>query len=242
MLYTYQGASYELGMSREESLTRPMNSMEIPSAGSTLQELLGISSHDISNPLQTVGVLLELLGDIVEPSHPAHLRVKQASEAGERMRILVKGLGDFVRNSPAHDRPREPRTVAYAVHQVLARRRERQRIEWSRDSHVQLALCAEIGGPLHLVITDFLLGALAETTHDPNSSYEILDTTDVGERHVTWRLHFVQTNGQERTSVPIGTVYRARIEAAAEYDLDFGIELADPATLLVRLAMTKEDF
>ena len=63
--------------------------MEIPSASATLHELLGISSHDISNPLQTIGVLLEILGDLVEPSHPAHVRVTQAAEAGERMRVLL---------------------------------------------------------------------------------------------------------------------------------------------------------
>ena len=227
-------------MSRDDQTTRTIDAMNIPSASATLQELLGISSHDISNPLQTSGVLLELLGDLVEPTHPASSRVKQASEAGERMRLLVKGLGDFARNSPAPDRPREPRIIAHAVHQVLARRRARQRVEWPRGSQVHLAVCAEICGPIHLVILDFVLGAMAATIHGPGVSYEISETTEVDDRHVLWRFNFVKVDGEARTRTPIAEAYRARIEAASKCELDFDIELNDHAGLTLRLAMTRE--
>jgi signal transduction histidine kinase len=214
--------------------------MEIPSASATLHELLGISSHDISNPLQTIGVLLEILGDLVEPSHPAHVRVTQAAEAGERMRVLVKDLGDFVRHSPGANRPREPQIVAHAVHQVLARRRARQQVEWSRESQSLLTTCAEIRGPLHLVMTDFVLGAIAVTRHAPNVSYELLESAQSDNESVTWRLQFVQICDGQEESAPIAEEYQARIVGASRCPLDFGVKLEDPSTLTLRLFLPKE--
>lgn len=214
--------------------------MEIPSASATLHELLGISSHDISNPLQTIGVLLELLGDLVETSHPAHVRVTQAAEAGERMRGLVKSLGDFVRSSPGVNHPREPQIVAHAVHQVLARRRARQRVEWSRECQSLLTTCAEIQGPLHLVMTDFVLGAMAVTSHAPNVSYEIVESAQIDDESVAWQLQFVQICDGQRTNAPIAEDYQARIVAASQCPLDFGVKLEDPSTLSLRLVLAKE--
>lgn len=236
MLYTSRRASYERRMEPGSSEGRANESEVIPSATATLHELLGISSHDISNPLQTIGVLLEILTDIVEPTHPAHQRVTQAAEASERMRMLVKGLGDFVRSAPGDDRPREPRIIAHSVHQVLARRCARQRLSWTIGSTQDLARSAEIRGPLHIVLLDFLLGALAATSHDTEIHYEIINSTEVQDQQIAWRFTLFENREESRQELPISAQHHKRIEMASHCDFDFRVELRDLSTMIVWLS------
>lgn len=63
-----------------------------------LIELLGIFTHDLSNPLQSITVLCELGLDEAEDGSDDQIRVQQCLEAAQRMRLILQSMGGMARN------------------------------------------------------------------------------------------------------------------------------------------------
>ena len=95
-----------------------------------LLEVLEISTHDLSNPLQSLIVLSELALDDTPEGTEDYDRVRQSLEAAERMRTLVQGLAGLTRGI---DGPRNVKTVVDRIVSVLSRRWERHQMRVSVD-------------------------------------------------------------------------------------------------------------
>ena len=98
-----------------------------------LRDLVSVLAHDLSNPLQSLTVLLELALEEVPRNDPAHGKLEQSLDAAQRMRHLVRDLSGFARS--AARRSTSP-TVGTSVDRcvgVFRRRFERQQIELSVD-------------------------------------------------------------------------------------------------------------
>ncbi|MHC4830273.1 MAG: histidine kinase dimerization/phospho-acceptor domain-containing protein, partial [Planctomycetota bacterium] len=64
-----------------------------------LRGLLAVMAHDLSNPLQSLTVLLELSLEDLATTHPAHAKLDQCLDAAQRMRGMVRDLSGFARTS-----------------------------------------------------------------------------------------------------------------------------------------------
>lgn len=125
-----------------------------------LRELLGVAVHDLSNPLQSLSVLLELAADEAETGESVRDKLEHAMTAAEQLRELIRALADFSRAEP-----RQPaqRTLGRALDQALntcSRRFERQRI-----SVVRATAQAEALAPVDARLRVTMLGALLACIH-----------------------------------------------------------------------------
>lgn len=123
-----------------------------------LRELIALMVHDLSNPLQSLSMLLELAQDDVQPNTEAHERLVEASRAAVAMRSLVRGLGDFNRSSRVGDQVAAARLVSSTL-KVLDRRFSRQGIELVDRSRGLEETMVPAG--FQLVFLTLILSALA---------------------------------------------------------------------------------
>ena len=123
---------------------------------STLRELLAVSAHDLSNPLQSMTVLTELAADELGEAHPVALKLNQALEAAGEMREMVRHLAKFARSGSTK---RSTAQVVDNVLQVLRRRFERQRVHLDHD--LGSAATAEVpASPLPVTLLAVGLGVV----------------------------------------------------------------------------------
>lgn len=236
-LYTRRTVTYDKRVSsRPTERDIPASHRGTSQLLDTLHELLGVAAHDISNPLQTVSVLLEILQSLVEDDHPAHARLVQAEQAGERLRTLVKAFGDLARALPSSHRPRDARDIIDAIRGLLSRRCERGHLSWTRTREEVLVLARQIHGPLHLDVGAFLLGALAVASATSSSTFELHQTADAdlerGDVSVSFELFAI--SGEDRVATAIDPAYVERILAVDEATRDYELELSDPHRLVIQ--------
>lgn len=112
------------------SLTSEQRARQAEAQREVLFEALGIFTHDLSNPLQSLIVLAELAMDDAVPGTEEYDRNRQSLEAAERMRTLVQGLAGLTRSV---DGPRTAAAVLDRFGSVLSRRWERHSIRLSVD-------------------------------------------------------------------------------------------------------------
>lgn len=139
-----------------------------------LRELIALMVHDLSNPLQSLSMLLELAQDDVDPSSEAHERLVEASRAAVAMRTLVRGLGDFNRSARAGDEVPAARLVSSTLG-VLQRRFSRQGIELI-DQPRDLDEHTQVDAQFQLLFLTLLLSALAADA-DPNKARSLTVST-----------------------------------------------------------------
>ena len=236
-LYRRPTVTYDWKVSsRPTARDIPANHPGISPLLDTLHDLLGIAAHDISNPLQTVSVLLEILQTVVEDDHPASKRLLQAEQAGERLRTLVKAFGDLARALPSSQRPRDAREIINAIRGLLSRRCERGQLSWIRTREEVLVLAQQVRGPLHLDVGAFLLGALAVTTSRASSTFELVQIADAdlerGDVSISFELF--ETSGGDRVATPIDSTYVTRILSAGDTERDYDLDISDPHRLLIK--------
>ncbi len=140
-----------------------------------LLELLGVAAHDLSNPLQSLSVLLELAVDEAEAGEPVADKLEHALSAAEQLRGLIRGLADFSRGMPSAARRR---TAGHALDQALgvcARRFERQRIALVRATEAVDAVA-----PVDPRLPTVLLGCLLACVHAAGRSGMASHQLEVG--------------------------------------------------------------
>lgn len=123
-----------------------------------LRELIALMVHDLSNPLQSLSMLLELAQDDVAPGSEPHERLIEASRAAVTMRRLVRGLGDFNRSARLGQEVPAARLVSSTLG-VLERRFERQGMQLINQ--VEGLDEADVVGEFQLVLLTLLLAGLS---------------------------------------------------------------------------------
>lgn len=131
-----------------------------------LRELVSVLAHDLSNPLQSLTVLLELAFEELDEANPAHIKIKQSLGAAQRMRHMVRDLSEFARARSA--RAKAP-TVESALQRcvgVFERRFERQQITAEVDlaGGAVLELEPALVQPFRSAAMNALLGAVARAS------------------------------------------------------------------------------
>lgn len=179
-----------------------------------LRDLVSVLAHDLSNPLQSLTVLLELALEEVPSNDPAHGKLDQSLNAAQRMRHLVRDLSEFARSGA---RRSSPATIGSSVDRcigVLRRRFERQQIELSIE--LGQARERELAGPvdaraLQSALMNTLLGFVAAAGSSGFAEHRlaILADGDVLEL----RLEGLGEQGRQALSVP--ETHRDRVQASA---------------------------
>jgi C4-dicarboxylate-specific signal transduction histidine kinase len=133
-----------------------------PGAGAaavrTICDASAVFTHDVSNPLQSLMVLLELSLDELEQQPELAARVEQCLDAGQRMRALIRDFASFTRS--LRDVPAEPLGASMTrLQRLLERRLERQGIaidvRWLDGEALEVD-----GAAFELVALNVLLAAL----------------------------------------------------------------------------------
>lgn len=196
----------------------------------TLYDALGISAHDISNPLQTIGVLIELLTELIDEAHPARERFLQLANANDRLAELVKGLGNFVRSVPSPERPREPHMVLYPVKELLSRRFERHNIDWREENIAALAMAETTTSPLHADVLAFALGLVATAAHTPGVRYALIARASLSQDSVVLTLEAQALSSNGSHAHGIGDRQQEILGASSD-GLDYTRALVSPSAV-----------
>jgi hypothetical protein len=180
-------------------------------------ELVPMFAHDLSNPLQGLTVLLELLLDDIHDGSDAHGKVRQSLEASDRMRTLIR---DFAGLARAARRPAAPSPCEASVARasgVLRRRFERNGIRL----RLELGVVGEVQVPSAALELGLLAVLLAVLELVDESVWTALEVTtrgrvlDPGPRSVACievgiTGHRAQDRAVERVMVAAAAIERAR--------------------------------
>jgi len=181
---------------------------------------MSVVAHDLSNPLQSLSVLLELTIDDPEiggdPTHNIH----QALQAVDELRVLVREMGDF---SQFVQRSSRDQTLAETLDRcisLVARRFQRQNIHVVQNLD---KFCHQIvpAGEFDFALLNVLLAVIAGVTKSRCSSYTLtiqcrLTESNVGHSklpiiEVSIRLHGGDTNNGASSTVAISQHHVSRL-------------------------------
>jgi hypothetical protein len=123
-----------------------------------LRELVGVFTHDLSNPLQSLTVLCELALTEAPVGTEEHDRASQCLEATHRMNALVLGVSKLARN----EGPRHIRGIVDHIRRLFGRRFDRYDVAFRVDTDE----IDEVVAPavIDLAILNLTLAAIARFT------------------------------------------------------------------------------
>ena len=188
-----------------------------------LRELIGVFTHDLSNPLQSLTVLCELaLAEAPEGSEErAH--ASQCLEATHRMNAVVLGVSKLARK----DGPRHVRGILEHLGALFARRFDRYDVEF-------LFEIEEIGDVVAPVVVDLalsslMLGAIARFTAErrrPGFSlsvrgYRPSPTLQPSRCALELLLEMQDGDGRQRLALPERHLGRVRDLVGGRSDVTF---------------------
>lgn len=178
-----------------------------------LRELMAVAAHDLSNPLQSLSVLLELTLDELSEGSAAETKIESSLAAAEQLRVLIRGIAEFAR-PPGRNRRSLGRTLDACVG-VCARRFERQRIAFTRETAAVDAL-APVPSETRVAVLSLLLGCVHAAGQSGLAEHRValVGRTD-DEASATLEVEFLgEDDGGEDTALAIDTRYVVRARDA----------------------------
>ena len=176
-----------------------------------LLELIGLFTHDLSNPLQSLTVLLELALDELSPTAESALKVGQSLEAVERLRQMIRDLSAFARTRTDDVGNLDCATAIRRVIGVLERRFERGSIETTIDLQ-RLEGAPLPGTRIEFATLSALLGAVSGLTNadHPHLALSIYGEVDGDYGCLRVALRSSEPKGERGEAHPIGDDYVRR--------------------------------
>lgn len=193
-----------------DDIDKPVEGSAHRAEAEALRELLGVAAHDLSNPLQSLSVLLELALDELEPSSPIADKLESSLTAAEQLRGLIRGLAEFSRGEPGAMSRRTVGRVINACLGVCERRFERQRIALHRDTDAVEGL-APADPRLKGALLNLLLGCIQAAGRSGMSQHALSITA--GGSNAAGRL-FVTLHGEAGEPLALDDRYVVRAELA----------------------------
>ncbi len=182
----------------------------------TVREAIALFTHDLSNPLQSMMVLIELAMDDVPPG-PAHGRLEQALGASTKMRDMLQSFARVCRVGSEHEGEAPAAGVALRrCTQMLQRRCER--LHLAIHCHDEPVAAVPLPAPqVELAMLGILLSAVAVLARTEHQGGEITVVGSIPRKlggH-TARLEFgiAGIRGQDTTLSTL-SFDRARIQRA----------------------------
>ncbi len=136
-----------------------------------ITELIGIFTHDLSNPLQSLTVLLELTLDDLPSDSDEHARLGQSLEATERMRQMIRDFAGLARSGRSPSAISSCSAALERVLGLLRRRFDRHKIRYK----INLGDVAEVPVPastFEMGLLSLLLSAVAASADSEFATFE----------------------------------------------------------------------
>jgi signal transduction histidine kinase len=110
---------------------------EAEQATAARDQMLGVVAHDLRNPLHTILMASEMLGEGLEQGSPSKRQVAMVNRAGERMNRLIQDLLDVQRVEGGHLeidlRPVPARAMLVDAHEMLRPLAEKEGLSLTLD-------------------------------------------------------------------------------------------------------------
>ena len=138
----------------------------------SIVELIGIFTHDLSNPLQSLTVLLELTLDDLAPGSEEHAKLRQSLEATERMRNMIRDFAGLSRTGRSEQGELSFGEAYRRAAGVLRRRFERHKMRVKMN----IAEIEDLVIPhpcYEMVLLGLLMSAVASASDSEHATFEL---------------------------------------------------------------------